>query len=78
MKELLDGRGADSLIVKFTKTALPRKRFAIEELGHQHQPVIRPDLGYALSLIKTLQFNVVILLHLRLFYEFLESRVNCL
>jgi hypothetical protein len=39
---------ADSLIKQFNKqlcssAALPRKRFAIQELGHQDQPLIRPQ-----------------------------------
>jgi hypothetical protein len=46
LKELLDGcrRLVDKAV---QQTALPRKRFAIQELGHQDQPLIRPDLSCA-------------------------------
>jgi hypothetical protein len=46
LKELLDGcrRLVDKAV---QQTALPRKRFAIQELGHQDQPLIRPDLRCA-------------------------------
>jgi hypothetical protein len=46
LKELLDGcrRLVDKAV---QQTALPRKRFAIQELGHQDQPLIRPNLSCA-------------------------------